>query len=489
MFGKLLKSSWLYFGLAALLLVAGVFSQFRRVDVEAPAGGVEDVLALRDQGRYNVVFILIDTLRADRLSAYGYQRPTSPNLDALAARGIRFAHVESQSSWTKASMASLWTGLYPQRTGVMRFPHALPPEALLPAEVFREAGYRTAGVWRNGWVANNFGFDQGFDLYYRPLKNRPVGNVRRPNPSAHSLTGTDLDITESASEFVVGVGDAPFFLYAHYMDVHQYVYADTSPEFGSGFSDIYDSSIHWTDRNIGLLVDVLRQAGLLDETWIIVASDHGEAFFEHGGEGHARNLYGEVHEVPLIIAPPVSLSPGLVVEQRVANVDIWPTVLDLLGLPPLPDAEGRSLVPLIEAAAGLREVPEDLANRPVFAQLDRTWGRTGSEPDPLVSIVKKDFRMLHQLRPPNRLELYDKSVDPSEQRNLAGRRADVRGELRGDLEEFFEGGVAWGSTPEIDVDEMHAAQLRALGYVVPSPNKAAAPQQPARPANRKWGDE
>lgn len=489
MLRKLLNSPWLYFGLAAVLLAAGVLSQFRRVSVDAPPGGLDEALALRDQGQYNVVFILIDTLRADRLSSYGYRRHTSPNLDALAARGIRFANVESQSSWTKASMASMWTGLYPQRTGVMRFPHALPDEALLPAEVFRDAGYRTAGVWRNGWVANNFGFDQGFDLYYRPSKNRPVQNVRRHNPSAHALIGTDLDSTESAAEYVLGVGDDPFFLYVHYMDVHQYLYADTSPVFGTGFSDIYDSSIHWTDQNVGLLIEHLRNEGLLDKTWIIVASDHGEAFFEHGGEGHARNLYGEVQQVPLIIAPPLSLDPGVVVEQRVANVDIWPTVLELLGLPPLPSAEGRSLVPLIEAAGGLGEVPEEMVSRPVFAQLDRTWGRGTNKPDPMVSIVKNDFRMLHPLSQPNRIELYDKSVDPREQKNLIGRRKDVAEDLARELESFLEGGVAWGQTPEIEIDEMKAAQLRALGYVVPGPNRDPAPaNKGAGHRPKKWGE-
>lgn len=491
MLRKLFDSPWLYFGLAAILMVAGVLSQFRPVAVDAPRGSVEEALSMGERDRYNVVFVLIDTLRADRLSAYGYERRTSPNIDALAGRGIRFAHVESQSSWTKASMASLWTGMYPQRTGVTRFAHALPDEAVLPAEIFKEAGYRTAGIWRNGWVANNFGFDQGFDLYYRPSKNRPVKNVRRHNPSTHALVGTDLDVTESAAEFILGAGDAPFFLYMHYMDIHQYLYADTSPEYGSGFSDIYDSAIHWTDQNVGMLVESLRSAGKLDETWIVVAADHGEAFFEHGGEGHARNLYGEVQEVPLVIVPPVSLDPPVVVEERVANVDIWPTILDLVGLPLLPGAEGRSLVPLIAAAAGLGEAPDDLRRRPLFAQLDRSWGRNHRESDPLISVVKDDFRLLHQPLRPARVELYDKSADPTEQQNVASAHEDVIRDFAKDLETFVQAPVAWGETPEIEIDEMHQAQLRALGYVVPAmgkPKPEEGEQQGAK-APRKWGED
>lgn len=492
MLRKLFDSPWLYFGLAALLVVLGVLSQFRRPSVEAPTGRLEDVLPREGQRPFSVVFILIDTLRADRLSSYGYERETSPHLDALAARGIRFAHVESQSSWTKASMASLWTGLYPQRTGVMRFPHALPTEAVMPAELFKEAGYRTAGIWRNGWVANNFGFDQGFDLYFRPNKNRPVANVRRNNPSAHALVGTDLDSTESASEFILGVGDEPFFLYVHYMDVHQYLYADSSPEYGSGFSDIYDSAIHWTDRNVGMLVEVLARAGRLDDTWIVVAADHGEAFFEHGGEGHATNLYGEVVQVPLIIAPPLTLDPPLVIEDRVANVDIWPTVLDLVGLPPLPNAEGRSLVPLLLAAAGLGEAPEDLRNRTLFSQLDRSWGRDNRDPDPMISAIKDDFRMLYRPSRPGKVELYDKKADPAEQKNVAAIESDRAIAISEEVDEFLKAPIAWGETPEIEIDEMREAQLRALGYVVHATRKRdpeGPDEQKAAIPKKKWGDD
>lgn len=490
---KIFNSPWLYFGLAVVLLGLAVASQFRSTEAEAPVGDISQVLSLKDENAYNVVFILIDTLRADRLSAYGYARDTSPNLKALAERGIRFDHVESQSSWTKASMASLWTGLYPQRTGVIRFSHALPENAVMPAELFKEAGYQTAGIWRNGWVANNFGFGQGFDLYVRPSQSRAGQDVRRFSPSSFSLSGTDLDVTTSASEFVMGAGDQPFLLYLHYMDVHQYVYSDVSPVYGTDISDIYDSSIHWTDQNIGLVVEMLRVSGLLDDTWIIVASDHGEAFFEHGGEGHARNLYGEVQNVPLIIVPPLSLDPGLVVEERVANVDIWPTILDLLGLPPLPDAQGKSLVPLIESASGLREPPAELVDRPLFAQLDRSWGRTNKDPDPMFSVMKDDFKMLHRLSRPDRGELYDRSSDPLEQQNLINKRDDVREDLMREMDDFIDQTVVWDESYEVEIDEMNAAQLRALGYVVPAAQEEVegAKPQPAREGRslKAWGED
>jgi arylsulfatase A-like enzyme len=467
---KIIDSPWLYFSLAGVLLVAMVMLQIEWVVPDAYKGEVEDLRTMRERDHVNVVFIVIDTLRADRLHAWGYPRESSPELDALAARGVRFARVEAQSSWTKASMASMWTGMYPQQTGILRFSHAVPDEALLPAEIFQQAGYRTAGIWRNGWVANNFGFGQGFDLYYRPSKNRPVQQVRRSNPSAHALQGTDFDSTESAIEFLSGIGREPFLLYVHYMDVHQYLYADTSPDFGGSLSDIYDSSIHWTDRNIGAIVETLRNLALIDDTMIVIASDHGEAFFEHGREGHARDLYNEVQHVPLIIAPPFALEPSLVVEERVANVDIWPTILDLVGLPPLPEAQGRSLVPLMLAAGGAGEVPEDLLGRPLFAQVDRTWGRQGREPDPMVSVVRDEFRMLRPSLQPKRIELYDHSRDPREKANLAGKRAMVSSQLGTEIDSMLALPSAWAETPEIEIDEMRRAQLRALGYSLPAPD-------------------
>ncbi len=475
MFRKLIDSPWPYFVLAGVLLVAAVLSQFRPVSNEPPAGEVADLALLRERDDLNVLFIVIDTLRADRLHAYGYERETTPNLDALAARGVRFAHVESQSSWTKASMASLWTGMYPTRTGVWRFSHAMPQEAMMPAEIFQEAGFRTAGVWRNGWIANNFGFDQGFDLYIRPSKHRAVGNVQRNNPSVYRLPGTDADATESAMEFLVESGDDRFFLYVHYMDVHQYLYADSSPIWGTSFSDIYDSALHWTDRNVGLLVGALEHQGLLDDTLIVIASDHGEAFFEHGEEGHARNLYREVQEVPLIVVPPFSLSPGVVVQERVANVDIWPTILDIVGLSPIPGAEGQSLVPLVMAsgAAGT-PVPSEFRERALYAELDRNWGRDTDETNQIVALVKGDYRYIHHLRRPERPELYDRSVDPKEKKNVAAVEGEVGNELRALIDEFLaKPRTQWDEAPEIELDEMKKAQLRALGYVVPSERRKA----------------
>jgi arylsulfatase A-like enzyme len=460
---KILDSPRFYFSLAALVVVAAVLSQFRLDLPSRPKGSLADLDRLSERDDVNVVFFLIDTLRADHLSCYGYERETTPVIDFLASTGVRFAHVQSQSSWTKVSMASLWTGLYPRRTGVQRFQDGLAPEATLPAEVFKEAGFRTGGVFRNGWVANNFGFDQGFDLYVQARPSATPGKFERRSPSAHALQGTDWDATESAVEFIRSHKHERFFLYVHYMDVHQYLYDIESAKFGNGIREAYDNALHWTDRNVSAVLGEIERTGLFERTLVVIASDHGESFYEHGMEGHARNLYREVTETPFLIIPPFRLEPGVVVETPVQNVDVWPTVLDLLGLPALPQADGRSLVPLIHAAANGSVAPDDLAQRPAFAELDKTWGQTKLPPRPLVAIVSGSHRMIQHLGD-DQVELFDHRVDPTEQTNLAGKEPAVVEELKREVAVYLEKAAPW-QVPQIELDEMRRAQLQALGYV------------------------
>ena len=207
-----------------LLLIAVILSlpqQKGKDPVEAPvrpSGTLDDVLAFSEREDFNVLFILVDTLRADHLSAYGYDRETSPNIAALAETGIRFARHVSQSSWTKCSMASLWTGLYPARTRVVRSPHVISEDAVMPAEIFRDAGFRTAGIWRNGWIAPEFGFAQGFMTYTEPKSTKRDRSIVRERPNVAALLGSDADLLVSARSFLRTFGHERWFLYMHMMD-------------------------------------------------------------------------------------------------------------------------------------------------------------------------------------------------------------------------------------------------------------------------------
>jgi arylsulfatase A-like enzyme len=456
-------------GVGCALIAAGLL-RLGLGDADAdprPRGGLDDVLALRERGDLNVLFVLVDTLRADRLGAYGYERDTSPNLDRLAATGVRFARQVSQSSWTKCSMASLWTGLYPARTRVLRAYDVLPPEARMPAEIFREAGFRTAGIWRNGWIAPNFGFSQGFEVYLSPRseRGREAFMRRRESPNV-SLEGDDGDIVNSALEFLRAHGHERWFLYLHMMDVHQYAYSEDTALFGTSYSDSYDNSIRWVDSLLGHLFRGLVELDLRRRTLIVFSADHGEAFGEHDGEGHARNVYGEVTQTPLILSFPFRLDPGVVVEARSENVDLWPTVLELVGLPPLGDVDGRSLVPAIAAAFRGEPPPDD--DGVAFAQIDQRWARMQEPPAPMVAVNQGRWRLIYRAAAPNRTELYDKWEDPGEQRNLARQESQLTETLSETASAYLESPPPpWGERPQqLEIDEVLLNQLRALGYGV-----------------------
>ena len=464
---KRLRRHWPW--LAGALLILTFLSRMIEIRMDGdrrPVGDITELAALSQRTDLNVLFVLIDTLRADRLGAWGYERDTSPTLDRLAATGIRFGHHLSQSSWTKCSMASLWTSLYPARTGVTRFDHVLSPEAVLPAELFREAGYQTAGVFRNGWVAPNFGFSQGFEVYHKPKPRPLLPSEKRVNATL-SIEGTDLSAVESATAFLRAYGEERWFLYLHLMDVHEYVYDEASAKFGNSYSDVYDQSILRLNRVLDQLIQYIwRDADLASRTLIIVASDHGEAFNERGYEGHARNVYPEVTEVPLIIALPFRLETGIVIEERTQNVDLWPTVLDLLGLPPLEPTDGRSLVPQILAAARdekLESQPAGLA----ITHLDRAWGQAGQEPQPQVAVVQGVHRFVSTVGPQSIEELFDRRGDRFETTNVLAEQPEIADRLRAEVERYLESTPPWQEVPTVEIDEMEANQLRALGYAVP----------------------
>ena len=470
MFRRILDSAWLYFALAGALVLLALLTQFEvRVPTREQAS-VSELTKLRDRDDINVIFLLIDTLRADRLGIYGYERPTSPLIDEIASHGVVFERVVSQSSWTKTSMASMWTATHPVRNGILRYNHVLPEEAVVPAELFREAGFRTVGLWRNGWVEPNFGFSQGFEVYVRPTPGAERARIHRQSPSTSPLTGTDEDMVMSAVDFLEQFRNERFFLYMHFMDIHQYVYDDYSAIFGTSYSDAYDQSIHWTDRLLGVLFEALRDQDLLKKTIVVIASDHGEAFLEHGSEGHARNLYREVSYVPLVMSLPFLLEEGVRVRGTVSNADIWPTLLDIVGLPPLPGADGVSLVPLIVEAGGEPAAePTEPLLRPVFSQLQKGWGRPKSEPQFLVAVTDGDRRYITRYGGEESEELFDHGSDPTEQRNLIEEDAADPADLRELADAYMEsaGEPPWGTEAgEVELDEMRLNHLRALGYVI-----------------------
>ncbi len=199
----------------------------------------------------------------------------------------------------------------------------------------------------------------------------------------------------------------------------------------------------------------------------MIASDHGEAFNEHGWEGHAKNLFREVVAVPIIILPPFYLDGGIEVDSLVSNMDLWPTVLDIMGLPPIPNADGVSLLPLILEAAGLPASTEEL-RRPAYSQINRGWGKSDAVVNPIVSVTHGHHQLILSTNYPNEIKLFDNSIDPLQRKNIF----ESNGEKAAELKQLADAYVAdakspWGVEPEREeLSDLMRGQLQALGYVL-----------------------
>lgn len=467
---SILDRPWPWLVAAAAIVIAYFIAVGANVDpTEGPAdprpvGTIDDLQTLRERDDINVVFILIDTLRSDRLGSYGYERDTSPFLDQMANSGVRFHRHLAQSSWTKASMASMWTGLNPWRAGITRFDHVLPQDVEMPAEILRDAGYRTIGLFRNGWVASTFGFEQGFEVYNRPI---PLGHRRGVLAKKPTLRkgGTDEDITASAIEFLRVHSGGPFFLYLHLMDVHEYVYDEESALFGSEYSDVYDNSIRWTDKTVQVFMEHLIDQGYGENTIVVIGSDHGEAFSERGFEGHGRQVFKETTEVPFIMWLPFQLDEGVVVSTRSRNIDIWPTLFEILGIPTQRQIDGRSLMPDIVAAAKGEGIPA--ADRTGFAYLEQGWGQRSADKQVTIQVADGTKRYVRTPLEVDLIEqLFDAETDPAELKNLSEEDGATLSRLRSIADQRLSEDPAFGEMPTREIGEMELNQLRAIGYDV-----------------------
>jgi len=467
---SILDQRWPWLAAAAAIVAAFLLSSDFELDpTQGPAdprqvGAIDRVHELRDRDDVNVLFLLIDTLRSDRLSSYGYERETSPFLDQLANTGIRFDRHLAQSSWTKASMASMWTGLNPWRAGITRFDHVLPEEVEMPAEILRDAGFRTIGLFRNGWVAPTFGFEQGFEVYNRPS---PMGKGRAVMAEKPTLRrgGTDEDVTASAIEFLRVHSGGRWFLYLHLMDVHEYIYDEESALFGSAYSDVYDNSIRWVDGTVQVLIEHLIDQGYAENTMIVITSDHGEAFSERGFEGHGRQVFKETTEVPLIITMPFLLEEGIVVPTRSRGIDVWPTLFDMLGITTTRPVDGRSLLPDVLAAANNEAGP--IADRTAAAYLEQGWGQPQAEKQVTIQIADGPLRYVRTPIEQNLVEqLFDATNDPAELKNLSETDGTDLVRLRDIADSKLEEVPEYGEAPTREISEMELNHLRAIGYDV-----------------------
>jgi len=459
------RPRWRIAGPALLLLALGTPLAGCGRPGEPQPGSLQQLAALAraDASPTSLLVILVDTLRADRLSGYGYSRPTSPFLDQLASGGVSFRRVLSPSSWTKPAMASILTASYPARHGVLRANDALPETARLPAEVFGDAGYRTAAVVGNHWLSQRFGFEQGFQVYQRFTRDFVLRRQRRDPESTTSGHWADRDITESAIEFLRGVGEAPFFLYLHYMGVHNHASDPAPPHFGSEPDARYDNAVAEADRQVANVVGALEELGLRSRTLVVVTSDHGESLSERGFDGHGFSLYAQEVEVPLLISPPFPLERPREVKIPVSSIDLFPTLYEILGVGPPPGLVGRSLLPIILSGPDAAGGPV-----PVFSHLDRRWSDLAREADPIASVLLGRHYYIRDLKDPNRAELFDVFSDPAQLESLARSAGpDIANPLRRQLRRYdATAQQASGSAVQVELPAEILKELEQLGYVI-----------------------
>lgn len=401
--------------------------------------------------RPNVVLVIVDTLRADRVSALGGRLPY---LSALRARAVVFERALSPSSWTPTATASIFTGLWPHQHGVrtgylaLKAKRRLGPVDRLPdaaatlPEVMRAAGYHTVGVSDNVNIGETTGFARGFHTF---VSHRDQGAARVARSARRALSTRP--------------SDRPYFLYLHLMDPHApYLrrpgYRAPPRPAGSALAR-YDSEIVHVDRHLRALHDAL---GWERDTLLVFSSDHGEAFGEHGCHGHPNQLYQELLAVPLLFFAPGRLPAGTL-QEPVSTLDILPTLRGLLGLPPGPDTAG------VDLSAQLR-TPSEPAPRALFSM---RYSDLVQPPLRRRAVVAESMKLIEYF-PSGRLELFDLARDSGEIHDLSISRASETARLRALLEDAARLKPQYPTTrlPAPKTPPCQAGlieRLRALGYV------------------------
>ena len=319
----------------------------------------------------DIVLVSVDSLRPDHLGCYGYGRPTSPTIDRLAAEGVRCATAVSTTSWTLPAHAAMFTGLFDSAHGVVDNGLRLPEERITIAEILAEAGWRTAAFYGGPYLDPVYGLDQGFERY-ESCMSEEVESSHRDVTGPRTVQAIETWLGESGAL----PDPRPIFLFVHLWDVHHdYIppspYAerfdpeydgdldasdlpgnasiapDMSPRDFQRLLALYDGEIRFTDENLRRILDAVERHRGQRETLLIVTSDHGEEFFEHGGKGHQRTLFDEVVRVPLLLHWPGRLPAGRVVTDQVRLVDLAPTLYALVGVVQHPPMQGRDLGPLL----------------------------------------------------------------------------------------------------------------------------------------------
>ncbi|NLH50999.1 MAG: sulfatase-like hydrolase/transferase [Myxococcales bacterium] len=403
----------------------------------------------------SVILISIDSLRADHVGCYGYQKPTTPALDRFAAGAVRFANAYAVSSWTLPSHASMFTGLYEDAHLAFANNSRMDDDNVTLAEAFQAAGYETAAIVCAPFLRREYNIQQGFASY-----DQEIAETRRPTirkvKTSRQVTDKALAILKERA-----ASPRPFFLFVHYWDVH-YDYnppdeytAMFDPDYRGAIDGLniskrqdlqpgmdprdlahlialYDGEIRYTDDHLAELLAFIDGSTLAADTAVVITADHGDEFLEHGSTGHTFTCYEELVRIPLLIRAPGLVVRTPVVDAPIENVDLYPTLLSLAGLPPVKrPIQGYDLRPLIEKG----EAPP---RQELYCEtrMGRRYGWHGQK-GIWRSLSRLDGKKIHEFRGhkthTSEYELYDLKNDPRELTNLVELNAELLAKIKSEL--------------------------------------------------------
>jgi hypothetical protein len=426
-----------------------------------------------------IILISLDTLRADHLGVYGYHRNTSPFIDSFGKESIVFNNAVVQSPWTLPSHMSIMTSLYPSFHGVLSTSNRLADEHVTLAEVLRNGGYQTAAFVDGGFMNGSWGFHQGFDIYD---DDREVGIKH---------------ILSKVIKWLDGNKSKPFFLFVHCYDIHS-PYNPPAP-YNSMFHDftykgglvpsnntltaarqnemelneedlrhfiaLYDGGIRYTDEKIGEFLSYLREVGVYEQTLIIITSDHGEEFKEHDSMLHNQLYYRPNLHVPLIMHIPGHPKKGIRIRELARSIDLLPTILDIVGLPSLPTAQGKSLLPLIKQYGNF--IHRSLLNSVNFFKKDRlvSFAETlRNKTDYCWSIITETGHQIISAPTSPNPQLFNILIDPLAQNDTAEGHDAIVEQLVTRYKDVYSV-ITRHKKSNVTLDKHTLEQLKALGYV------------------------
>jgi arylsulfatase A-like enzyme/Flp pilus assembly protein TadD len=393
----------------------------------------------------NVVVITIDTLRADHLGCYGYSKIRTPNIDALAMDSARFERAYTPVPVTLPAHSAIFTGTYPTLNGMHDFSgNKLNPKQPTLATILKQQGYTTGAVIGSAVLDSRFGLNQGFDFYYDHFD---FNRLQESNLDAMERPGNV--VTDVALDWLGKNAQGKFFLWMHLYDPH-YPYRPPAP-YSEQYKDRpYDGEIAFADAQFGRLISFLKAKGFYDNTFIVLAGDHGESLGEHGEKTHGFFLYNATLHVPVIIHLP-GAAAAKTVSDLVSLTDLMPTVLQALKIEVPTQVQGRSLLPLLAAK---KEDSISVYAETFLPRLHFNWSE-------LRSVETEKYQFIEAPKP----ELYDLAADPGETRNLYADKRAVGDELQARLRALVRQYSADQELAEkTGLDPALMERLKSLGY-------------------------